>query len=60
MQKPEIPAYSGDDSMKNQSRHLALFKSLTGKTSMKVPVMSNDLKGIVGYWPSWAKDVRRR
>ncbi len=46
--------------MKNHSHNLALFKSLTGKTSMKVPVMSTELKGIVGYWPSWAKDVRRR
>jgi hypothetical protein len=46
--------------MKNKNQHLDLFKSVTGKTSMRVPVMSTELRSIVGYWPSWAKDVRRR
>jgi hypothetical protein len=46
--------------MKNQSKHLNLFKSLTGKTALKTPKTNEDLKVTVGYWPSWAGNVKRR
>lgn len=46
--------------MKDKTRHLTLFKQVTGKTKLEVPKVRGDISTVVGYWPSWAGNVRRR
>jgi hypothetical protein len=47
--------------MTNRKDNLNLFRSMTGRTNIVAPrVDEQRLEKIVGYFPSWAREVRRR
>ena len=47
--------------MTTRKDNLKLFREMTGKTTLVAPrVDEQRLEKIVGYFPSWAREVRRR
>jgi hypothetical protein len=45
--------------MKNQ-RHLStLFTTMTGRTTIPAPNITNNVNALMGYHPSWAARVKR-
>jgi hypothetical protein len=47
--------------MTTRNNNLKLFRDMTGKTQLSAPrVDEQRLEKIVGYYPSWVREVRRR
>jgi len=45
--------------MKNHAKNLKLFIAVTGRTTIKPPVISGDINKIVGYFPARVTEIRR-
>jgi hypothetical protein len=45
--------------MKNQKQHLALFQSLTGKTQIDPPVITDDISKHMQYYPVRIDTIRK-
>lgn len=44
--------------MKNQRKNLSIFYQATGKTTIKPPVITEDINKITGYFPARVTEIR--